>query len=183
MLDCGVKTVAESVPVGFTVFVGGPEVLLLVSVGVGAKVELPTSEDVTAGVTVGISEELIVLVWLAVVVGVTSALVAFAVSDVVDAVTVGTLVGVVVLVSVAEAVFVPVVLTEAVLDAEIGVEDALSVEMDWVALSVSVEEVVFDSVAVPELVGVVVGVIVPVSELVGVEVIVPVSELVAVDET
>jgi hypothetical protein len=47
-----------------------------------------------------------------------------------------------------------------------------------------VEEVVFDSVAVPDvLAGVVVGVIVPVSELVGVEVIVPVSELVGVAET
>jgi hypothetical protein len=132
MLDCGVKTVAESVPVGFTVFVGGPEVLLLVSVAVGATVELPTSEDVTKGVTVGVSEELILLVSLAVLVGVTSGvvLVAFAVSDVVDAVTVGTLVGVVVFVSVAEAVFVPVVLIEAVLDAEVGVDDALSVELD-----------------------------------------------------
>jgi hypothetical protein len=132
MLDCGVKTVAESVPVGFTVFVGGPEVVLLVSVAVGAKVELPLSEDVTTGVTVGVSEELILLVSLAVLVGVTSGvvLVAFAVSDVVDAVTVGTLVGVVVFVSVAEAVFVPVVLIEAVLDTEAGVDDALSVELD-----------------------------------------------------
>ncbi|KAK4939969.1 hypothetical protein LTR10_019821 [Elasticomyces elasticus] len=132
------------------------------------------------GVAERISDELIWLVSLAVLVGVASeaALVAFAVCAVVDAVNVGRLVGA------EEAEFVSVALTEAVPDVELGIVDPVAVEPDCDAVLESVEELVFESVPMlAELVGVVVGVIVPEPETVGVEVMEPGSELVGVEET
>ena len=55
ILDCGVKAVAESVPVGLTEMVGASETVGVLLVVAGAVVKFPATEGVTSGVTIDVS--------------------------------------------------------------------------------------------------------------------------------
>ena len=56
ILDCGVKAVAESVPVGLILLVGASEIVGVLLVVTGAVEKFPATEGVTSGVTVGVND-------------------------------------------------------------------------------------------------------------------------------